>query len=191
MTTRVSVCLRDYRDRGYVRSIEGPGQDNLWGVRQGQEPARACAGGRRGARLTRRPTWDCVGSWLLRDLVRGVGCGGGTTDGRCCLAGNARCGSSPSSAPSPCSRPFGRDCSNRGPEAEQTAELSSCSFRGPALHLRASVRWAKANGPGKPGPLRGLSFWRLCISQTWADCWFNSLLRESGHVRPQQAPLSR
>jgi hypothetical protein len=25
-----AVCLRDYRDRGYVRSIEGPGQYNLW-----------------------------------------------------------------------------------------------------------------------------------------------------------------
>jgi hypothetical protein len=30
MTKRVAVSLRDYRDRGYVRSLEGPGQYNLW-----------------------------------------------------------------------------------------------------------------------------------------------------------------
>jgi hypothetical protein len=30
MTKRVAVCMRDYRNKGVVRSIEGPGQYNLW-----------------------------------------------------------------------------------------------------------------------------------------------------------------
>jgi hypothetical protein len=30
MTKRVAVSLRDYRDRGYVRSLKEPGQYNLW-----------------------------------------------------------------------------------------------------------------------------------------------------------------
>lgn len=32
MSKRVAVSLRDYRDRGVVRSLEGPGMYNLWEV---------------------------------------------------------------------------------------------------------------------------------------------------------------
>lgn len=32
MTKRVAVSLRDYRDKGVVRALEGPGQYNLWEI---------------------------------------------------------------------------------------------------------------------------------------------------------------
>src|SRR5215211_1120879 len=32
MTKRVAVSMRDYRNKGVVRSVEGPGQYNLWEI---------------------------------------------------------------------------------------------------------------------------------------------------------------
>ena len=46
MTKRVGVAMRDQRDRGSVRSEQGPGQYVLWEIAypEQQSPAMACHG---------------------------------------------------------------------------------------------------------------------------------------------------